>query len=245
LERRTLGILSVLAILVIVGSGFIPFLTVGTPVALAYPLLTKTSVPHRSIEIVQTTSVSKSFSVTTARSVATIENEIYNVSSILIACNHWVQQAISISAGSDAKVLFSASGILNLYVFDRAQYSAYVSSNGLTTSPNVAQITQSSNGTAEFVAPATDSYYLVIKNPPGPTGCQEGSSVGLYSAQGYVVTEHTTEYFVTSTSAVSFTSNMTMTTTQYSVSSYTTTVESEGIRTCVLGWLQALLFGCS
>ena len=244
MKQLTLIVVSTAAIAAIIASGFIPLVSSSNGVTLSYPAVVKTSIAHSGFETEETITNSTSTSVTTGHSVTTIRNSIYNLSSVFLDCGHWVDQVIGLINGSKVQVSFSASGNLDVFIFTKAQYGSYVASNGNTTSPNVVHMIQQANGSMGFTVPSNGNYYLVVKNP-GQSGCSgSGGSIGLYTAEGDVVSEQTTEYFVTSTSVTPLNVNVTITTTQYSTSSFTTTFRTITTETCVLGWLQAMFSSC-
>src|SRR5215471_14680218 len=128
-----------MVVLAIIISGFLPIFRASNTDMLSFPSQVKSTLFSVETTTIRTQSQSVSVSVTTGVTVTTVNNEIYNVSSILIACGHWIYQAISLNGGGNVELDYAASGNLDLFVFNKAEYGVYSSSNGNTSSPNIVQ----------------------------------------------------------------------------------------------------------
>lgn len=241
MKAQTAGLLTTVAVGVIIVSGFIPIITTLNVSAFAYPETKTTSVPYTAVQTTQSPSVSTSTTLIAQQSVTTEVNNVYSISSTTLDCNNYVYEYSSMSQGTDVQVSFSASGNLYLYVFTSGQYAAF-SVNG-NTSPNVAEIDSQSSGSTSFHVSQNDLYYLVVLNKPGFLGCFGVAAVGLYSASGTSTYVTTVTYYVTQTNTKIYYVPVTTTVTFYSQSTYTTTLTSTTTLTCKVGWLQAI-FGC-
>lgn len=244
MKNQTAAIISVVAVVAIVGSGFAPIITALNVKTTPHVVTETTSVPYSAVQTTQSASVSTSVAVMTEHSVTTETNQVYSLGSRTINCGNWYYQSATLSTGSDVQVSFSAANPVYAYVFNAAQYASFQTNQG-NTSPNEAEVDNQANGAASFHVSQTDTYYLVFYVKPGIFGCIGYQPVGFYSASGTSTQAVTVPYYVTTTNTQVYYIPITTTVTFYSASTYVTTQTSTTTQTCKVGWLWDVLFGCS
>ena len=233
---RTASIVSAVVIIGILAAGFLIYIPVTTassfPVAITNTtqntFLTSSDVPVVSttqntfltssrIAVVTTTETTFVTSSTTQVPASTTATQaVFTESDLTLASNHYDDYDAPLTVGTDVQVSWSASESVIVYVFNSAEYGAFVSSG--TNSPNIATDSAAS-GTLDFHISGTDTYYLVIENEYHcALGiCLGGANIG-YTTNGSE-TYPTTTYL---TSTVTYTTSTPTVVTSTSTSTYTT-----------------------
>jgi len=219
MKGRTAGAISVVVVVAIIASGFVPYVVALKITQTPYTTVETTSVPYTGVQTY------------TQQSVTTESNQVYSLGSYTISCGNWYYDSANLQTGSDVEISFSAANPVYVYVFNSVQYASFSSSQS-NTSPNEAEVDNQASGTTSFHVSQSDTYYLVIYVKPGLFGCLGYQPVGFYSASGTATTITSVPYTVTTTQ------------TFYSTSSFTTTLTSTSTKTCTVGWLQAAISSC-
>jgi hypothetical protein len=120
---------------------------------------------------------------------------------IVITPNQYVYEDNALRAGMDVQVSWVANNSLDAYVFNTAENAAYADSNATTTSPNVASLPNSRDGSLSFKVPANDTYYLAFFNPHNGSLGLPSHTVGLLNATGIATFQVTTTALVTQTTS--------------------------------------------
>ena len=217
MKGRTAGIVSVVVIVAIIASGFVPYVVALKVVATPYGTTETTSIPYEGVQTL------------TQQSITTVLSPAYSINSYTINCSNYVWDSASLISGENVQVTFSASDTVDAYLMSSQQYSSY---NGGTTSNYETALTGQSSGTLGFNVAVSDTYYLVIYNLHTGLFCLGGEKVAIYSARGVASFPTTVSYQVTTTETL------------YSVSTYTTSLTSTSTKTCTVGWLQAAINSC-
>ncbi len=243
MKGQTAAMISVVAVVAIIVSGFVPYVVALKVDKTPYTTIETTSIPYSAVQTNTQPVASTYTSVITQSSVSTETIQVFGLGSQTIDCGNWYYQAASLNSGSDVVISFSAANSVYVYVFNSAQYALFKSSQS-NTSPNEAEVDNQASGTTSFHVSQTDTYYLVIYVKPGLFGCLGYQPVGFYSASGTATSIVTVPYYVTTTITQVSYNTVTTTVTFYSASSYTTVLTSTTTKTCTLGWLQAAVSSC-
>jgi hypothetical protein len=241
LKGKTAGIISAIIVVVIILSGFIPYIVALHVVTTPYPTQETSTFTNYATQVQTVPSTTTSIAVITQQSVTTISLQVYGLSAYTINCSKWVYETANLQAGEDVQVTFNAGDTVDVYIMTSTQYSSYT---GGTTSNSVASLEGQSSGTFGYNVPVGGTYYLVVWNPHTGLFCIGGEKVTVNSLTGTATLQQTVNYEITSTNTgvVYVTSTQTLTLSSYS--KYTTTLTSTSTKTCTQGWLQAI-FGCS
>ena len=124
-----------------------------------------------------------------------------NSPTIVITPNQYVYEDNALTAGMDVQVSWIANNSLDAYVFTTAENAAYANSNATTTSPNIASLPDSQDGSLSFQVPANDTYYLAFFNPHNGSLGLASHTVGLFNATGIATFQVTTTTLVTQTTS--------------------------------------------
>jgi hypothetical protein len=217
LKGQTAGIISTVIVVVIIVSGFIPYVVALKVVTTPYGATETTSIPYVGVQTM------------TEQSPTTGTSQVYSINQYTINCSNYVWESAMLSSQWNVQVTFSASDTVDAYLLNSQQYSNY---HGGTTSDYESALTGQSSGTFGLNVAVSDTYYLVIYNLHTGLFCVGGEKVAIYSATGTATYEATAYYPVTTTETL------------YSVSSFTTTLTSTSTKTCTVGWLQAAISSC-
>lgn len=87
---------------------------------------------------------------------------IFHISDTTIQQDFYVDASSPLSAGEDASVSWTASNVVDVYVLNSTQYSAYAKSG--TAGSSVANQTALASGTIDFHVSTSGTYYLVVYN---------------------------------------------------------------------------------
>lgn len=243
MKNQTAAIISVVAVAVIIVSGFAPIITALNVKYIPQVVTKTTAIPYTAVQTTQSASISTYTTVLTEQSVTTETNQVFNMGAYTLSCGNWYYQSSYIGSGSDVQFSFSAANPIYVYVFNSAEYASFNSSQG-NTSPNLAEIDSKASGSGSFHVSQSDNYYLVLYQKPGFFGCIGYANIGVYGASGTATFATTVNYYVTQTNTQVYYVPVTTTVTFYSQSSYATTVTSTTTKTCQVGWLQDILLGC-
>jgi hypothetical protein len=150
----------------------------------------------------------------------TIPN-VYSVSTaITITPNQYVYQDVALTAGMDVQVSWTANNSVDAYVFNSSENAAYAASNATATSPNIASLPNSQDGSLSFQVPVNDVYFLAFFNPHNGSLGLGAHSVGLANATGIATFQVTTTTSVTQTTTTVVFVPQQVTSTQTTTSSY-------------------------
>jgi len=220
---RYVGIVAIVVVVAIIAAGFL----------VTVPVSSVATTPVAIVQTVETTFQTSTIIVTPISQSGSASATIWSESDESLKPNTYDSWYVSLTVGTDVELSWQASDSVNIYVFTSAQYSAYSTSGGSTTSPNVASASVASSSLT-FTIAATDTYYLAIENPHNGLFGLGSTTVG-YSSTGSETYPTTSTTYVTQTSTF-LTSTPTVVT---STSTSTTTVtcstplwESFGSHTC-------------
>jgi len=163
---RNAGIVSALVIAVIIIVGFF----VNLPVATAHLVgQTDTSTSYSTAVISYPAVYTQTVIYTTSSTregLFTVETTdatpVWDESDVSLYPLYYVSYSAYFGVGTDVRISWRASGTVNVYVFNWAEYVAYTSSG--STSQNIAS-DAAAGGTIEFGSSVSGAYYLVIENP--------------------------------------------------------------------------------
>ena len=122
--------------------------------------------------------------------------QVLTVSRTTLYCNESVYSRTYLPSGAEVQVTWNATGKVDAYVFDSAQFEWYLRTEQITSS--TVNETGKASGSMRFRTQLSDSYFFLLLNPPsGPTCLGAGtiwvSSPGGPAAYSYPVTSYTTE----------------------------------------------------
>jgi hypothetical protein len=141
-------------------------------------------------------------------------------STITITPNQYVYQDVRLTAGMDVQVWWMANNTLDAYVFNSSENAAYAASNATVTSPNIASLPNSQDGSLSFHVSVNDVYFVALFNPHNGSLGLASRSVGLSNATGIATFQVTTTTLVTHTTSTVVFVPQQVTSTQTTTSSY-------------------------
>jgi hypothetical protein len=150
----------------------------------------------------------------------TMPNFYASSSSITITPNQYVYQNVALTAGMDVQVWWIANSTLDAYVFNSSENAVYAESNATATSPNIASLLNSEDGSLSFRVAVSDVYYLAFFNPHNGSLGLGSHSAGLINATGIATFQATTITLVTQTTSTVVFVPQQVTSTQTTTSSY-------------------------
>jgi hypothetical protein len=123
--------------------------------------------------------------------------QVLTISRTTLYCNQSVYAETNLAAGANVEVAWNATGKVNVYVFDRAQFDSYLGSEQITSS--TVNQTGEASGVLHFHAAKTDGYFFFILNPPVERSCLGQGTIWVNAPGGPAIyaipmTSYTTEY---------------------------------------------------
>jgi len=250
-----LAVAIVVALLLLAILGFLVKVPTASEVGIPYvsTSVSETPVPLTSAEkyptVVPTTtaySFSNATVIVNIHEVSTTA-QVLTVSRTTLYCNQSVYTRTYLPAGAYVRVLWNATGKVDAYVFDSAQFEYYQGSGQITST--TANETGEANGSMGFQTKSSDSYFFLLLDPPVGGSCLGTGTIWVSSPGGpadYVLTftSYTTE-FGTYTTTVQTNATETRTTT-VTVTSMSTelvpyTLTSTSTTECALSFWSWLL----
>ena len=226
------GIIAGVVIIVVLAAGFVvymPSTSVGyvpVPVASTSQNTFATSSLVAVVNTVEVTfTTSSTTSVPVSQSSTAAAKPLFMESDNSLATNRYDFYSAALTAGTEANVSWSASEIVNVYIFNSSEHAAFISS-GLT-SPNIAAYS-ATNGTLDFRVAATDTYYLIIQNEYSGWNCvsavcERGANI-KYTTSGSETDLTSTTTLMTTT--VTYTTSTFTVVTSTSTATYTTSTQT-------------------
>jgi hypothetical protein len=228
---RTAGIVVGLFVVIIIATGFVVYMPSSAVGYVAVPVMSTSQDTYATSSLVAVVNtVEDTFTTSSTTSVPMSQSTnatqpLFTESDSSLATNHYDFYYAPLSVGTDANVSWSASETVNVYVFNSSEFGAFTSSG--QTSPNLAT-DSAANGTLDFHAPGTDTYYLVIQNDYTSWTCVSGVCARganiRYTTDGSETHPKSATTFMTST--VTYTTSTQTVVTSTSTATYTTSTQT-------------------
>lgn len=202
----TAGIASVVIVLVIIVAGFVVSVPITAGVNVPYksistgysPITSSAVEPFLVSVTITVPYATSSTGVVAVTQMHTTSSPAFGISQVTLGCNEYAHSQMTLTAGQDVQISWSASDTVDVYVFTSTEYQGYVSSG--TTSPNVwGQDVAPASGSLSFHVLGSGTYYLMMHNPHNGVSCFAAESLAIYSASGLAYSQAPSVSYVTQT----------------------------------------------